>query len=62
MLTAISSTVYDLTSWIGKHPGGDQAILSLCGTDGTAAFNQAHGMNENAKKAITQFPIGALSN
>lgn len=32
--TTINSGVYDVTSWINRHPGGPEAILSLCGKDG----------------------------
>src|SRR4051812_33182532 len=37
--TAINGGVYDVTSWIDQHPGGRDAILSLCGKDGSSAFN-----------------------
>ncbi|HBW74297.1 MAG TPA: hypothetical protein DEF59_03490 [Candidatus Magasanikbacteria bacterium] len=29
--TAVNGNVYDLTPWISQHPGGDGAILSMCG-------------------------------
>ena len=41
--TTINASVYDLTDWVGKHPGGERAILSICGKDGTAPFNAQHG-------------------
>lgn len=59
--TVIAGSVYDLTTWIGRHPGGSRAILSLCGTDGTAAFNQQHGSNQEAQQALASFRIGALA-
>ena len=43
----IDGNVYDLTKWIPQHPGGERAILGLCGKDGTAAF---HGQHDDAKK------------
>jgi cytochrome b involved in lipid metabolism len=58
---AISGSVYDLTAWIPNHPGGEQAILSLCGKDGTAAFNGQHGNNIKAKAVLAGFKIGALA-
>ncbi|MBL8158019.1 cytochrome b5 domain-containing protein [bacterium] len=39
----INGGVYDLTSWIPRHPGGERAIEGLCGKDGSAAFNGQHG-------------------
>jgi cytochrome b involved in lipid metabolism len=58
--TAISGRVYDLTSWIGEHPGGAQAILSLCGIDGTQAFNNQHGGQARPAQELASFYIGDL--
>lgn len=58
--TIVSTSVYDVTSWIAKHPGGRDAILSLCGKDGTAAFTKQHGSNAKAQAALKSFLIGAL--
>jgi len=35
--TIIRGNVYDLTSFIARHPGGDE-ILRACGTDATTLF------------------------
>ena len=35
--TIINGKVYDLTSYIPRHPGGDDILLA-CGTDGTSLF------------------------
>jgi len=43
--SVISGNVYDLTSFITKHPGGADAILASCGKDATAAFDMKHGMD-----------------
>jgi cytochrome b involved in lipid metabolism len=60
--TAIDGNVYDLTEWIGKHPGGERAILSICGKDGTAVFSGKHGMNGKQANILAGFKIGMLSN
>lgn len=57
----ISGSVYDLTSWIPMHPGGEQNILQLCGTDGTAKFTTQHGNNSRAKGVLAGFKIGVLA-
>lgn len=57
---AINGNVHDLTSWIKQHPGGDKAILGLCGTDGTQAFMSQHGRNQQAQTALNSFIIGKL--
>lgn len=58
--SAINGGVYDLTSWISRHPGGEQAILSLCGTDGSAAFNEEHGGQRRPTSELASFKIGTL--
>jgi cytochrome b involved in lipid metabolism len=58
---SISGFVYDLTSWIPNHPGGEQNILQLCGTDGTAKFNGQHGNDSRAKGVLAGFKIGTLA-
>ncbi len=59
--TAINGGVYDVTSWIKQHPGGQQAILSLCGTDGSAAFNGQHGGQARPASELATFKIGTLA-
>lgn len=58
--SAINGIVYNLTAWINKHPGGDRAILSLCGKDGSSAFNGQHGGENKPEKVLAGFEIGKL--
>lgn len=58
--TSIDGKVYDVTSWISEHPGGSAAILSLCGRDGSAAFNAQHGGQRRPESELAQFYIGVL--
>ena len=57
---AINGNVYDLTNWINQHPGGPGPILSLCGTDGSAAFNAQHGGQRRPESELANFLIGPL--
>ena len=59
--TAISGKVYNLTDWIAQHPGGEGAILSICGKDGTAAFNARHGGQGRPAQELKSFLIGTLN-
>ncbi len=59
--TAINGKVYDVTTWISQHPGGQQAILSLCGKDGSAAFNGQHGGQARPASELATFLIGTLA-
>ncbi len=58
--SAVGGSVYDLSAWIKRHPGGSQAILSLCGIDGTAAFNAQHGGQSRPASELAAFKIGTL--
>lgn len=59
--TAINGSVYNLTTWIAQHPGGEQAILGICGKDGSAAFNGQHDGDRRAERALASFQIGTLA-
>lgn len=59
--TAINGNVYDLTSWVSKHPGGQEAILGICGKDGSIAFNGQHGETKKQADILATFKIGSLS-
>lgn len=55
--TVISGKVYDITNWINRHPGGQQAILSLCGKDGTDLFMSQHGGQTRPESVLRSFFI-----
>lgn len=57
----IDAKVYDLTNWIEKHPGGQQAILGMCGTDGTVAFRGQHDSANFQANILTAMQIGTLA-
>ncbi len=56
----INGSVYDLTTWINKHPGGKLAILAICGRDGSTAFNLQHGGASKPNAKLTTFKIGTV--
>ncbi len=58
--TSINGNVYDLTSWVNQHPGGKDAILYLCGKDGTSAFTGKHGGQPKQEIKLDSFLIGKL--
>ena len=57
----ISGNVYDLTKWIGSHPGGSGAIASLCGTDGTSSFNAMHRNQNKPEARLAGYLLGPLA-
>ncbi len=59
--SAVNGSVYDLTSWIPNHPGGSQSILSMCGIDGSASYNNQHGGGSKPARILAGFKLGALA-
>ncbi len=59
--TVISGNVYDLTKWIGSHPGGSGAITSLCGTDGTSGFMAMHRNQSKPEARLAGYLMGPLA-
>lgn len=58
---AIDGSVYDLTSWIANHPGGQDAIVGLCGTDATAKFTAKHAGDARPAQQLATMRIGSLA-
>ena len=58
---AVDGGVYDLTDWIGQHPGGADRILALCGTDATTAFTAQHSGDSRPQTQLARFKIGDLA-
>lgn len=59
--SSLNGNVYDLTSWVSRHPGGSKAIIGLCGTDATAKFEGKHGGSSAAQAALALLKIGTLA-
>lgn len=56
----IDDKVYDLTRWIGSHPGGESYILFICGKDGTSSFKAQHSGRPNPTARLVDFLLGPL--
>lgn len=56
----VNGGVYNLTSWISQHPGGPEAISSLCGKDGSKDFNEQHGGERRPEQTLASFKIGTV--
>ena len=57
----VGKGVYDLTSYVSRHPGGSQAVSRLCGTNATRAFNAQHGGQGSPAAALRSLKIGTLA-
>lgn len=69
--TIIADSVYNLTTFINRHPGGDE-ILRACGTDATMLFTSRQTNDgqpigsgfphsQTAYEQLAEFKIGTLS-
>lgn len=58
--TVINRTVYNLTAWVARHPGGSRAITGLCGRDGTRVFLGKHSGDPQPTSILASYRIGTL--
>ncbi|HMT01155.1 MAG TPA: cytochrome b5-like heme/steroid binding domain-containing protein [Candidatus Absconditabacterales bacterium] len=58
--SVIDGKVYNFTDWVGKHPGGERAILKICGKDGSMMFHEKHGAGKRMEDIFAQYLIGEL--
>jgi cytochrome b involved in lipid metabolism len=58
--SVVNGNVYNLTSWVKKHPGGQSPIIAMCGKNATASFNGKHKSSATARKALATYRIGTL--
>jgi cytochrome b involved in lipid metabolism len=58
--SVINGSVYNLSIWIGRHPGGEEAILAICGKDGSFMFDGQHGDSKKVLNILEKFKIGTL--
>ncbi|EDX10647.1 cytochrome b5 [Drosophila simulans] len=56
----IKGNVYDVTKFLGEHPGGGEALLEYGGKDATKAFKQA-GHSSDAEKDLKNYKIGEIN-
>ncbi|KAL3536669.1 hypothetical protein ACH5RR_000035 [Cinchona calisaya] len=55
----ISGKVYDVSSFLDDHPGGDEVLLTATGKDATADFEDV-GHSDEAKDLLNKYYIGEV--
>ncbi|NP_001295135.1 cytochrome b5 isoform B [Solanum lycopersicum] len=55
----IDGKVYDVSSYLDEHPGGDDVLLGVTGQDATDEFEDA-GHSKSARELMEKFFIGEL--
>lgn len=58
--TVIRGKVYNLTSYINAHPGGEANIMQVCGKDGTATFDAQHSGQGKPEDKLASLYLGTL--
>ncbi|KXK26085.1 MAG: Soluble cytochrome b558 [candidate division WS6 bacterium OLB20] len=61
---AIDGRVYDVTSYVVRHPGGAEQITRGCGQDATQLFATQGGQGSHSANAVSirdSFIIGVLA-
>ncbi|KAH8399849.1 hypothetical protein KR215_003446 [Drosophila sulfurigaster] len=56
----IDNKVYDVTKFRLEHPGGEDSLTSVAGTDATTDFNDV-GHSAEARELLKKFYIGDLA-
>lgn len=61
----INNNVYDVSSFLGDHPGGASTIIPYCGKEATQAFDTQDrgsrgGHSNNAASMLADYQIGTL--
>lgn len=58
--TVVDGAVYDMTSFIARHPAGSSDIVDMCGEDATEDFLGEHGGQGEPEKWLATLRIGTL--
>ncbi len=58
--TTMNGKVYDITSYIPRHPGGEKEIMQICGKNGSSLFKDQHSGQSKPNNILKSFEIGVL--
>lgn len=56
---AYNGGVYEASRYIDEHPGGEEVLLDVAGTDATEAFEDI-GHSDEARETLLKFLIGKV--
>ncbi|KAJ9447426.1 Delta(5) fatty acid desaturase A [Diplonema papillatum] len=57
----VDDIAHDLTSWVHKHPGGSELMLTFAGREATHAFNSYHALSiERASEKLRCFRVAKV--
>ncbi|XP_019768728.1 cytochrome b5 isoform X2 [Dendroctonus ponderosae] len=55
----INNDVYDVTTFLNEHPGGEEVLLEHAGKNATEAFEDV-GHSTDARERMDEFKVGTL--
>jgi len=58
--TIVNGYVYNLTSYVYRHPGGSNSILNMCGVDASSSFSNQHGGQRRPASELASLKIGPI--
>lgn len=56
----VKGNVYNLTSYVSRHPGGQSVIANICGKDGSNSFTNQHSNQSLPNNTLSGFLLGAV--
>lgn len=61
----INNNIYDVTTFLGQHPGGASTITPYCGREATQAFDtkdrgSGNGHSSSANSMLVDYLIGSI--
>jgi hypothetical protein len=59
--SVIEGSVYDLTAYVPKHPGGKSEILAICGKDGSSLFAGQHGGQSKPERILAGYYLDVVA-
>lgn len=57
----VGNGVYDLTKWVGRHPGGPEAITGTCGKDISGMTHPGGTAMTEQIELVAEYKIGTLA-
>jgi cytochrome b involved in lipid metabolism len=58
--TIVQGSVYDLTTFINRHPGGAREVVKICGKDGSDYFLEEHSGQKEPETWLETLLIGKV--
>ncbi|KAK7576143.1 hypothetical protein V9T40_012429 [Parthenolecanium corni] len=59
-LLVINNAVYDVTSFLNEHPGGEEVLLEQSGKDASEQFEDV-GHSSDAREMMTKYKVGDIA-